>query len=273
MRFGICLPGNFTLPDSTAPDEAPLIRALVDGYRFLQETGYDYIEYAVPHFAALSQEEMDRAVDYYNRGLLKVEACNGFIPGTLPLVGEQADLSTVRAYLETVLPRMASVGVQMVVFGSGGARRIPEGITPEAAEKQLDQFLILAESIARPLGITIVIEPLNHQECNVFLTVTESARTVRRLNLPNLKVLADLYHCYVEQEPAQVLVENADILYHTHVAYPDGRTIPADHPYLRSCGEALRQAGYHSRMSIECRCQDFAAEVTGALPVMKELFN
>lgn len=273
MRFGICLPGNFTLADSQVPDEAPLIRALVDGYRFIQEVGYDYLEYAVPHFDALSPEEMDRVVDYYHRDLLKVEACNGFIPGSLPLVGDQADLTAVRTYLEKVLPRMASVGVKIVVFGSGGARRIPDGVSPEQATEQLDRFLILAESIARPLGITIVIEPLNHNECNVFLTVSESAKTVRRLNLPNLKVLADLYHCAVEQEPPQVLLDNRDILFHTHVANPDGRTIPVDHPYLRACGQALQQANYSARMSIECGCRDFAADVTGALPIMREMFR
>ena len=54
--------------------------------------------------------------------------------------------------------------------------------------------------------------PLNHKETNVFLTVAESSEVVRRLNLPNLKVLADLYHTYVEKEEPQILIENADIL-------------------------------------------------------------
>lgn len=273
MRFGVCLPGNFTLPNSPAEGCIEQIRALVDGYRFIQEVGYDYIEFGVGNFANFSEEDMAKAVAFYEKGLLKVEACNGFIPGTLPLVGDQADLAAVRAYLEKVLPRMASVGVKVVVFGSGGARRIPEGVSAEQAQKQLDEFMTLAESIARDVGITIVIEPLNHKECNTLLTVTESAAVARRLNLPNLKVLADLYHTYVENEDPQVLIDNADILCHTHVAEPESRTIPVDHPYLRACGEALRKAGYNARMSIECGTKDFAAEVTGALPVMKELFN
>ena len=272
MRFGICLPDHFTLPESPAREDAPAVRALVDGYRFIQTVGYDYIEFAVPCLAALSDEDMAKATAYYREGLLKVETCNCFIPGTMPLVGTDVGLNAVEAYLNRVIPRMASVGVQIAVFGSGTARRIPEGVTPEQARRQLDAFLLLAAGIAREHGITIAIEPLNHKETNVFLTVTESAETVRRLNLPNLKLLADLYHTYVEQEEPQVLTDHSDILCHMHVADPETRTIPVDHPYLRACGRTLKKSGYHGRMSIECHCKDFAPEVTGALPLLKELF-
>ena len=272
MKFGICLPGNFKLPDSIAEGETEQLRALVDGYRFIREVGYDYLEYSVGNLMALSDEDMEKPGAYSRQGLLKVEACNGFIPGSLPLVGDRADTAAIRAYLEKALGRMASVGVEIVVFGSGAARRIPEGVSPARAQAQLDEFLTLAESIARPLGVTIVIEPLNHKETNSLLTVTESGGVVRRLNLPNLKLLADLYHTYVENEPPHVLIDNGDILRHVHVAEPEHRTIPVEHPYLRACGEALRQAGYEGRVSIECGCQDFMAEVTGALPVLKRLF-
>ena len=273
MRFGVCLPGNFTLPNSPAEGQTEQIRALVDGYRFIQEVGYDYIEFAVGNFANFSEEDMALAVDYYKKGMLKVEACNSFIPGTLPLVGDQVDLEAVRAYLELVLPRMASVGVQIVVFGSGGARRIPEGVSAEQAQRQLDEFMTLAEGIARRVGITIVIEPLNHKECNTLLTVSEGAVAARRVNLPNLKLLADLYHTFVENEDPQVLFDNADILCHTHVAEPVTRPNPVARPSQRACGDALRKAGYNARMSIECGTKDFASEVIGALPILKELFN
>lgn len=273
MRFGICLPGNFTLENSVAAGESELLRALVDGYRFIKEIGYDYIEFSVGNLMAMSDEDMEKAVKYYQQGLVKVEASNGFIPGTMALTGETVDKEAIRGYLEKSLKRAASLGVKIVVFGSGAARRIPDGFPEEQAKKQLDEFMILAEGIARPLGITIVIEPLNHKETNVFLTVTESSKTVRRLNLPNLKVLADLYHTYVENEEPQVLKEQADILYHVHVAEPEKRGIPVEHPYLAACGEVLRMTGYSGGISIECRAGEYIPEITGALPVMKKLFK
>ena len=54
MKFGICLPGNFKLPDSIAEGETEQLRALVDGYRFIREVGYDYLEYSVGNLMVLS---------------------------------------------------------------------------------------------------------------------------------------------------------------------------------------------------------------------------
>jgi len=272
MKLGICLPGNFQLENSIAKEESELVRALVDGYCFIKESGYDYIEFSVGNLMAMSGEDMEKAAGYYEQGLVKVEACNGFIPGTLKLVGEEVNLPEIQAYLEEALKRAAALGVKVVVFGSGTARRIPEGFPAAKAREQLDAFMTLAESIARPLGITIVIEPLNHKETNVFLTVAESSEVVRRLNLPNLKVLADLYHTYVEKEEPQILIENADILCHVHVAEPEMRGVPVEHPYLEACGKALRTAGYEGRVSIECGAKDYIPDMLGALPIMRKLF-
>ncbi len=272
MKYGICIPGNFTMPDSPAAGMTEQLRALVDGYRFVQEAGYDYQDHSVGNLMVLSDEDFAKAAAFHDRGLCTVEACTGFIPGSLPLVGDSVDLQAVEAYLHKALGRMAALGVEVVVFGSGGARRKPEGVSDEQASRQLDEFMILAESVARPLGITIVIEPLNHKETNTFLTVTESARAVRRLNLPNLKLLADFYHTYVENEDPQVIRDNGDILRHTHVADPEDRVCPVDHPYLRACGQALRDVDYQGRISIECRWTDLKAEAVKALPLMKELF-
>ena len=36
--------------------------------------------------------------------------------------------------------RLARLGTQIVVFGSGGARRVPEGFSKEEAFKQLVEF-------------------------------------------------------------------------------------------------------------------------------------
>ena len=272
MRLGFCASGNLRLADSPAISECDQIRTMFDNYRYAKEIGYDYIEFGVANFAAMSEEDMEKAVQYHNQGLLTVESCNGFIPATLPLVGDQVDVDAVRAYLQKVLPRMASVGVETVVFGSGGARRVPEGISDEQAWQQLDAFMTMAEEIARPLGITIVIEPLNHKETNVMLTVAKSYQVAKRLNLPNLKVLGDTYHMYIEGEDPSILTECADLLRHIHVAEPVERGIPVDCPYLRQTGEALRKAGYDGRVTIECRHKNFVEDIKNVNPLMREMF-
>ena len=272
MKYGFCLPRGFAMPNSAAAGTSHQLRSFLDGYRLMREIGYDYMECAVGHLVSLTDEEMEQAAACHRDGLLTVEACNSFIPGTLPLVGPQADWNAIESYLRNALSRMAQVGVKTVVFGSGAARKIPEGITLEEAMVDLDRFMTLAESIARPLDITVVIEPLNKGETNVIHTVAAGGEIARRLNLPNLKLLGDSYHMYLEGEDPNVLYENRDILKHIHVAEPVGRVNPKDGLYLRQCGEALKKAGYEGRVSIECNYRNFEEEIRVSFPFLQKLF-
>ncbi len=274
MRIGCCLPGGSFMPQGVAAVDPSPLQSLRSGYQAVREMGYDYIEITVARLMELSEAELAEAADAYRSGAFRVEVCNSFIPGRLPLLGAQADHAAIRAYLQDALRRMELVGVEYVVFGSGAARHIPDEMDPAQAQAELDAFLTEAESIARVHGVTIVIEPLNKSEDNAINTVPAGAAIVRRLNLPNLKLLADAYHMYREDEPLTVLVENEDILRHVHVAEPPDRLIPnrAGGDYLRTFGAVLGGTPYSGRVTIECRYEDFASDVRMAYPFMREVF-
>ncbi len=272
MRYGVCLPWSFKLDDSDYVGVSEPLRALIDGYRFALETGFDYAEFAVVNLMNMPESEMALAKQLRDKGIAKAETCNCFLPADLAIVGDGVEPLKVEDYILRASERLNAIGVDTVVFGSGGARRIPDGYDKNKALTQLDEFLALAEGIMRKAGIMIVAEPLNCKETNVFLTVSETAETVRRLNLPNLKLLADLYHTYAEDEPSSVLSDNADILRHIHVAQPESRLAPAEHPYLEECGRALKESGYDLRVSIESHATDFAPDMVKSLPVIKKYF-
>lgn len=274
MRIGCCLPGGSFMPQGESAVDASPLQTLLEGYRFIQSLGYDYMETTVARLMELSESDLKAAHERYNRGEFRIEVCNSFIPGTLPLVGEKANRPAIRAYLQDALYRMEQVGTEYVVFGSGAARRIPEGVSPECAQADLDAFLTEAESIARTHSITIVVEPLNHTETNSILSVNAGGDLVRRLNLPNLKLLADAYHMYMEKEPLTALVQNEDLLRHIHVAEPPERLIPNRHDgdYLRTFGAILAGTQYSGRVTIECRYDDFKTDIQMAYPFMREVF-
>ena len=274
MRIGCCLPGGSFMPQGVAAVEPSPLQSLRSGYRAVREMGYDYIEITVARLTELSESELAEAAAAFRSGEFRVETCNSFIPGQLPLLGAQADHAAIRAYLQDAMRRMELVGAECVVFGSGAARHIPDGMDRSQAESELDAFLTEAEAIARAHGITIVIEPLNKSEDNAINTVAAGAAIVRRLNLPNLKLLADAYHMYREDEPMTVLVENEDILQHIHVAEPPDRLIPnqTGGEYLRTFGAVLNGTTYRGRVTIECRYKDFESDVRMAYPFMREVF-
>lgn len=273
MRIGCCLIGSpFKLTNGRTTSESNL-DILVSGYHTLMEAGFDYAECAVGQLLQLTEEELAEIAQLHEIGMFTVESCNCFIPGSIPLTGENT--GDYVPHIREVYRRMQLVGADTVVFGSGGARRIPEGFDRERASAQLDDFMRSAAEIAKEYGITIVIEPLNSGECNVILSTTEGADYARRVDHPNLKLLADIYHMSKENEPYEVLLKNADILRHVHVSeYPSHYYPGRDGgECVRQFADVLRRCGYEGRVTIECYWNDYAEEVNATAPFMKEVFK
>lgn len=198
---------------------------------------------------------------------LPILSCNGFFPGDLRLTGPDADHERAVRYTETAMQRCSMTGVVTVVLGSGGARSIPEGFPREEAEDQFVALLKKLGPIARKYGVTIVIEPLRSQECNFINTVEEGYEIARRVNHPNVRVLADLYHMMQEGEGPQSIVKaGRKYLRHVHVAENARRTPPGvDGDDFTSYFRALKQIGYRGNISIECGWSDFSKQVGPAI--------
>mgnify|MGYP000367406485 CR=1 FL=1 len=154
-------------------------------------------------------------------------------PWDFRLTGPQADFSAVFSYLEENLPKAQALGVKVVVFGSGGARRVPEGFPQEEAFAQLVE--LCREHIAPAAaahGITCCVEPLNQKETNILTTSGECFRLVEAVNHPNLQLLVDLYHFDLEGESLSALEGYRGRLGHCHIASGTARTTsPSSRPW------------------------------------------
>jgi sugar phosphate isomerase/epimerase len=185
-------------------------------------------------------------------------------------VGPHADVSALRAYLQRAFTRMAQLGGFVVVLGSGGARRIPDGMPRTQALDQLADALALATDEATRAGIDLALEPLNRSESNVFTSLAESRAFIEERGLAGLRLLADLHHIEREHESLSEVVAAAPWLAHVHVA-GGGRRPPHvegyDYPGLMA---ALHTIGYDERISVECTWEDLGAEVSDVLAFMRQ---
>ena len=66
-----------------------------------------------------------------------VRAANCFIPGALKTTGPDVDIEALDAYVQVALQRAGQVGIETIVFGSGGSRMVPEGFSMTEATDQL----------------------------------------------------------------------------------------------------------------------------------------
>lgn len=183
---------------------------------------------------------------------IRVVAFNGFLFGGLKVTGPAVDLEIVRAHMEIALRRAAEVGAVVMVFGSGGARKIPEGFPVERGWSQLAEAARLAADIAERHGITIAMEPLFKRGCNFFNRVDQGVEFVDRVGHSHLRLLADLFHMTSEQEPFANIVAAGKRLAHIHLATPSIPETAEGVAYdFTGFFAALRQAGYAERVSVE----------------------
>ncbi len=257
MRIGVC----------ARPEAAAEVAA----------AGFDYIELPVsavdPEGPALAVE---RVAEQLEKAGLRAEAFNVLLPGHLTLCGPQVDEARIQGYLATAMQRVAQLGAEVVVWGSGRARAIPEGWPAERAREQLVAFARWAADAAARAGVKLVIEPLNRKESNVFLSVAEAAEFARALAHPALGVLADLYHVEEEDEPHERVASAGSLLWHAHVAVPHSRLAPGpEHdpsPFV-SFFSQLKRIGYRRRVSIEGKWVSLAQQGPGALAFLRRAWE
>ena len=253
MRFGCC--GGIA--------DAPLIR----------DAGFDYIELPVGALmSATDDAAFRRIMENVATFGIPVEACNVFIPATLKITGPQVERAPLWQYAATALQRMGEIGVRVCVFGSGGARSIPEGFDRAQALDQLSAFLDHVQETSARYGVRVVIEPLNRKESNVFNSVGESDTFNVGRGLTGIDVLADLYHISVEGESYDGTVAAGDRLRHVHVADAD-RSAPGEGAATDYAGffHTLRTIGYAGTISIEARWKaTVGAELRGTAEIDRE---
>ena len=235
MRFGCC--GGIA--------DAPLIR----------DAGFDYLELPVGTLMSATDEDAYQRIMHEVLAVgLPIEACNVFIPATLKITGPHVEQEPLWHYAATALQRMGEIGVRICVFGSGGARSIPEGFDRAIAGDQLATFLDHVQETSARHGVRVVIEPLNRGESNVFNSVAESDEFTQSRGLSGIGVLADLYHLSVEGETYDGMVAAGDRLGHVHVADAD-RSAPGEGAATDYAGffQTLKRMGYPGAVSIEAR--------------------
>lgn len=256
---------------------------ILGAYPLAKEIGFDYFETAFRDFPDMSEEDFQKCLDTVKEVGLPVLRANGLFWGQLQFFGENA--ITKEALIDNLkkgFERVKQLGIEIVVWGSGASRNIPEGVDKKYAEELLLDYGNLLADFARDYGMKIVIEPLCRYETNVFNTVKDSCEFLKKLNRPEVMVLADSYHMMVECEKYDTLGNYADMLIHAHIAEAkynckDIRLTPnmEDENNVKEFVYELKKMGYDGTLSVESglRSGDWKKDMTEALAAIRKWAN
>ena len=236
----------------------------VDEFDTVAADGLDYVELAVRGFLCPDQDEQSfvKQLDTVKAWEVPVEAVNCLFPSEIKITGRDIDSQRIDDWLQTVCQRAKRAGGELVVFGSGRSRSVPEGFDPARAIEQIYEHLKRWADIAADVGVVIVVEPLSKKECNIINKVDEAVELVQRVNHPNIRLLVDTCHMRREGESAEVIHKADGLIAHVHCAegktrLPIGLGEENHRPYFR----ALKEIGYNGRISIEAIFSNFPEQL------------
>lgn len=260
---GFAQPNHFPkLGACTSLDQAPLLKK--HGYAFIQPMVSDIL-------LPLKPDSIFNGGDNVRKSEVPVLAANVFIPGSIKTTGPDVDEAKIVAYATTVFKRAHSLGIPVIVFGSGASRKIPDGFSKDSAFKQFVTIGKRLATIAAQYNVVLALESLNKEECNFLNTVKECIEVARTVDHPNYKICVDIYHMMRENEPASVIVEGGSLVYHCDIGEKATRSAPGVAgddfiPYFK----AFQQIGYKGMIALECRFTDMDTELPLAAKTIRE---
>jgi D-psicose/D-tagatose/L-ribulose 3-epimerase len=220
----------------------------------IKEFGFDGVEFFLsPH----EPSDIPAVRKMVERLQLECATCSVLPRDDNPVSPQPEVRARGREYLNRCLERTAELGSKLICgplyAGLGvmtGQRR-----TEEEWKWAIDNLQAAAD-YARPLGVTLCIEPLNRFETYFLNTQQDAALLVRAVGAPNLRVHFDTFHANIEeQNPADSVRSISKELGHVHISEND-RGIPGTgHNDWAGVLSALRDVGYDGWLTIESFAQ------------------
>ncbi len=242
-------------------------------WELIHSAGCAYVEDSVSKLLnpKLTDAEFEQVASGVKAKRIPIRSCNGFLPSDLKLVGPDPRHDEVVEYAAKALQRARILGISIVVLGSGGARKVPDGFDRAKAQEQFCQVLKRLAAPAEASGVTVAMESLNRGETNFGNTVKECLGYIKIVNHPRICLTADMYHMLREEEAPDVLLEAGSKVVHCHLAEKAQRTPPGTagddfKPYLR----ALKKLGYHGGISLECKWKKLGDQLPPAVAALKK---
>ena len=175
-----------------------------------------------------------------------------FLPPDVPVVGPDVDEERFTYYVQRALPRVKQLGGQIIVWGSGPSRRVPEGFPRAEAMKQFKSHLIVVADLCTKLDIRIALESLKRSGTNLLNTVGECLDLIDEVGQDVVGVVADNDHFSIEEPDLAASMRRAGSrVIHVHLRDSNGR-VPGyggyDFPRFVAL---LKDIGYTGRISVE----------------------
>ena len=247
MKLGLAVAGPNALPSAFVVFRDDFARLAIH----CAELGYDGIELAL-----LSADEVDVGM------LKKALAVAGM---EVPCISSGQVFAADRLYFTHPDESVRNAAVERIIgmirlaaeFGArvntGRVRGIiHEGETVGTARERYLACLLRCADVAEPLGVELIVEPVNRYEVNFINNCSEGLELVRAAGRPCVKLMPDLFHMNIEDASfREVFEQGRDVISYVHVADSNRLAPGQGHMPWDEIFQILADVGYDGWITAE----------------------
>ncbi|MFM8890800.1 MAG: TIM barrel protein [Planctomycetia bacterium] len=221
------------------------------GCRAAAQVGFDAVEIFPGAADEIPADRLRGLLEPHGLGVAAVGTGAGWVRLRLHLCHADAAIrARAREFIGSIIDAAADLGAPAII-GSMQGQWSAEVPRDEALGHLADALGQLADRAASR-GRTLLYEPLNRYETNLFNRQADAAAFLRDRGLGNIRLLCDLFHMNIEEaDVAAALAACGDLVGHVHWADSNRLAMGLGHTDPRPVVAALAAIGYEGYVSAE----------------------
>lgn len=212
--------------------------------------GYDGVELALKSAFEINADKLDK---WLNEAGISVSCIStGQVFADTGLMFTDADKNK-REKLVSIFKEMidmASTYGQLVNIG-----RVRGNLTENDNGESRIRFIDMVQelcSYASTKGVTMILEPVNRYELNFINSVQEGVELIKKINLPNMKLMPDVFHMNIEDVLiGEELAKYIDYIAYIHLADSNRLAPGRGHTNFDDVFRYLKTVNYSGWLSVE----------------------
>src|SRR5688572_12180280 len=191
---------------------------LSNAFAHAAELGFDALEIFPASAEVLDAGEVSALMQRHQLKIAAIGTGAGWVVGRLTLTHPDEPIRReARDFIRAIISVAAEWHAPAIIGSMQG--RWEGSVSRDKALRYLAEALEDLGGHAMRQGVSLLYEPLNRYETNLFNRLGDCAAWLRTLGSKNIRILADLFHMNIEEEnSAAALREAGSLIGHVHFA-------------------------------------------------------
>lgn len=224
---------------------------LADGFKNAAQMGFDMVELFTEGPETGISNELKNQLNETGLGIAAVGTGAGKVLNGLTLTDKNPDIRThALSFIREMIDFGAEYNAPAIIGSMQGA--YGGEVSREQAITWLQQSLEELGEHAIRQGVSLIYEPLNRYETNLFNHYLDACEFLDQLSTNGVSLLADLFHMNIEEtDIAESIKKGARHLGHVHFADSNRKPVGYGHTNMEPVAQTLKEIGYEGCISAE----------------------